>query len=323
MKKLKIATILILFMCFFFNVAIRAMDDGENRINQKIDGVFKEDVGKKKREFVRPEKYHEFFRKRFGFRKGYYCKSVMEGFLKEYEVKNGIFSSPSRLINAKDYIDKYLNEYLDYLISILDNDLDNFEGSIKDFGLNRLYMNIMKFPDDLKEKYKNFTKIYENNEEYYDYIMEKYIDHILSIKNHFTVKELSENEENEIVMEGLEDRILKEKLEKIYEKLKAKLIGANIRIEQGLENSYEYLMDVIEESIKFDEDLQEEYKLKNKNNIDKMFENLFKSRKAIVDFIGVVNFEINLLRQVRVINPELVDEEKRLNDRSDFINFIP
>lgn len=56
---------------------------------------------------------------------------------------------------------------------------------------------------------------------------------------------------------------------------------------------------------------------------EKIFENLFKFRRAIADFIGVVNFEISLLRQIRIINLELIYKEEILNNQSNFINFIP
>lgn len=315
MKKLKIATMLVISTCFFSNVAINAMENRE----KKDTGIVL------KKEFVKPEEYSKFFDRRFGIRKEDYCEADVNTHLTRIEVQYPIKSFSRRLVLRKDSMDKYLYEYFDYLISVLDNDVYNYKGYMKNHSINTLYMNIRKFSDDLKERYKIFTDIYKGDEKYYDYIMKNYIDEILSIKNHFTVKKLSEDEEDEIVMEGLEDRILKEKLEKIYKKLKSKLIRANIEVEQGLENSYEHLMDIINESIKFDEDLIEGYKPKTENNIRETFENLFETRRAIADFIEVVNFEISLLQQMRVINPEVIDGEDalKLNDRSDFINFIP
>lgn len=67
--------------------------------------------------------------------------------------------------------------------------------------------------------------------------------------------------------------------------------------------------------------------LKEKIGVEEeLFKNLFESRKVIADFFEVVNFEIGLLRQMRVLNLEHIEqfnEETKLNDYSDFINFMP
>ena len=57
--------------------------------------------------------------------------------------------------------------------------------------------------------------------------------------------------------------------------VKVKLIGSNLGVKQGLEDSYEKLKNVFENSIKFDENLKKGYEIKSENNIRKTFENLF------------------------------------------------
>ena len=309
----------VLSMCFFSNLAINAMENGKNKNTGFISKV----------KFVKPEEYLEVFKKKFGGRKEFYTKTDVEDPLNKFNLEYPIISLPRHLINRKDYIDKYLNEYFDYLILLLDNKVDKCEGHIENFSISTLYKNIRDFQDDLKQKYKDFTNTYEGNEKYRDYIMKNYIDDILSIKYHFI------GYDNFVTLGVLEDEILKDKLNKIYEKVREKLTEAKnkrlipieeekdeIELYKGLDESYEEMMKIIDESIKFDEDLKEGHREKNEKNMNITFENLFKTEKAIADFLEVVNIKIALLRQIRLINPERIEKSER-NDTSDFINFIP
>ena len=329
MKRLKILMTIVLSMCFFSNLTINAMEGGEKQKNimNNIENISLNDT---------PE---TLFRKMFGSRKGTNLYNLIdeEGSLDWKLIRDTNIVPKERILcRIKDYMDLYLNIYLNLLLGYLDKTVypssRYYERYISEFTLNQLCPRITNLVDEEEKICREFIEKFIGNDENYEFATKKHIDEIIELKYHIEniewdeVDDIEWDEKNENnpklnyeIGEKLEEEFLKDKVKELYKQIKAKL-NVNKESFVRFEKIYEETMKIIKESIVFDESLKEEQIPKNKENMKKTIENLYKSRKAIVAFIERAVFEILNLKQERKINPIV---HLAMWDESDIINFIP
>ncbi len=331
MKRFKILMAMILPMCFFSNLAINAMEDGEKQknITNNIEN---------KSNYVT----EYLFRETFGSRKGTNLYNLIDSeyYLKSDLVENINIEFWERIIcRIKDYADIYLNEYLELLLSYLNNSVccgKYHQRCMVDYSLNRLWLNIVNLVDEEEKIFKEFIEKFIDNDRNYKFVTEKHIDEIIELKHHIKIigRDIAIRCEPKFeykIGEELEEEFLKYKIKEIYKQIKEKF---NVneesyeKIKESFEKNYEGTMKIIKESIVFDESLKEGQIPKNKKNIKKTMENLYKSRKAILVFIDRAIMEVQRLQQYRKIDASLYGSFGKIksfvcSDDSDLINFIP